>query len=79
MNDYDVALDFMDMTDDRRIWTRMTDVRDGLNLELGQHVIVGDDDAAPAVARVVALDGRFVQVEVLPGGLDANRHLLRIT
>lgn len=79
MNDYDVALDFMDMTDDRRVWTRLIDVRVDLDLELGQHVIVGDDDAVPAVARVVALDERFVQVEVLPGGLEANRHLLRTT
>lgn len=79
MNDYDVALDFMDMTADRRVWTRLVDVRDGLELELGQYVVVGDDDARPAVARVVALDERFVQVEVIAGGVEANRHLLART
>lgn len=76
MSSYDVALDYMDMTDDRRIWVRSVDVRDGLDLEVGQHVIVGDDDADSSVAKVVAFDRDLIQLEVLPGDVASHRHLL---
>lgn len=52
----DIAVDFMDMTNDRRMWVRAVDARPGVDLAVGRHVIVGDDDADPRVAQIVTLD-----------------------
>lgn len=46
-----LAIDFMDMSDDRRLWTRAVDARLGFDPAVGRHVIVGDDDADARVAR----------------------------
>ena len=32
---YDIAIDFMDMTDDGRLWARAIDVRNGFVPEVG--------------------------------------------
>jgi len=50
---YDVAVDFMDMTDDHCLWARSADTRPGLDAIVRRHVVVGDDDADPRVARIV--------------------------
>jgi hypothetical protein len=52
---YDIAVDFMDMTDDRRLWVRAEDARAGFVVEVGRHAVVGDDDADPKVARIVEI------------------------
>ena len=52
-DDYDIAVDFMDMTNDRHLWARAADARPGLELAVGRHVVVGDEDADPKVARIV--------------------------
>jgi hypothetical protein len=77
---YDIAVDFMDMTDDRRLWVRAEDVRAGLVAEVGRHAIVGDDDADPRVARIVDIscDGNLL-LEVLRGPLEAHRDVLART
>lgn len=77
MPDYDVAVDFMDMTNDRRLWVRAADARPGLELAVGQHVVVGDEDADSKVARVVALgpDGN-VELEILSGSVESHSDLL---
>ena len=62
----------MDMTDDHRVWARSIDVRDGRDIGLGQHVVVGDDDGEPSAARVVAVDGELILLEVLDGGVDVT-------
>lgn len=77
MRNYDLAVDFMDMTDDRRLWTRLEDARPGFVPIAGRHVVVGCDDADPAVARIISThaDGH-IELEVLPGSVDSHRDLL---
>lgn len=50
----------------------------GGTLQVGGHIIVGNEDADPAVARVASIgDDGVVLVAVLPGPVDAHRTLLR--
>jgi hypothetical protein len=74
---YDIAVDFMDMTADRKLWVRAADVREGFEATVGRHAIVGDEDADPKVARIVAIDeDGHLQLEILPGTVDAHRDVL---
>ncbi len=76
-DEYEVAVDFMDMTNDRRLWARAKDVRPGLDLFVGRHVVVGDEDADPKVARIVAVDADGnVELEVLPDSVEFHSDLL---
>lgn len=73
----DIAVDFMDMTDDRRLWVRPIDVREGFEVSVGHHAVVGDDDATPRVARIVAVDEEGnLELEILPGAVESHRDLL---
>ena len=73
----DIAVDFMDMTDDRRLWALPDDVRPGFEIALGRHAVVADDGADPRVARIVTIDDRGnVELEVLPGSVEDHRDLL---
>lgn len=73
----DIAVDFMDMTDDRRLWARAADVRRGFEPVVGGYAVVGDDDADPRAARILAIrDDGLLHLEVLPGPLDAHRDVL---
>lgn len=73
----DIAVDFMDMTDDRRLWARTADVREGFEPAVGSHAIVGDDDADPRVARIEDItDDGLLRLEVLPGPIEAHRDVL---
>jgi hypothetical protein len=66
MDDHDFDVDFMDMTNDRRLWT-----------VAGRHVIVGCEDASPAVARILSVHAEgHIELEVLPGSVDSHRDLL---
>ena len=56
---YDIAVDFMDMTADGKLWVRSADVREGFEATVGRHAIVGDEDADPKVARIVAIDESY--------------------
>jgi hypothetical protein len=74
---HDIAVDFMDMTDDRRLWVRPADLRGGFEPAVGRHAVVGDDDADPRVAKIVAIDGDGnLQLEVLPGSVESHHDLL---
>jgi hypothetical protein len=74
---YEIAVDFMDMTDERRLWVRAADARPGVDLSPGRYVVVGDDDADPKVARILALDvDRNIELEVLPGSVESHADLL---
>ena len=74
---YDIAVDFMDMTDDRRPWARPTDVRRDIDVGVGRHVVVGDVDADPKVARIVSIDSDGnLELEVLPGTFESHLDLL---
>ncbi len=73
----DLAVDFMDMTDDRQLLTRLVDARPGFTPTAGAYAIVGDEGAEPAVARIVSVgDDGIIELEVLPGSVDAHRDLL---
>jgi hypothetical protein len=74
---YDVAVDFMDMTNDLRLWARPADLRPGFEPSVGLHVVVADEDADPRVARVVAIDPKGnLDLQVLPGSVESHRDLL---
>lgn len=74
---YDIDVDFMDMTNDGRLWTRLKDVRSGFVLIAGQYAIVGCDDADPAVAQIISVDiENGIVLQVLDGGVEEHRHLL---
>ena len=75
--EYDIAVDFMDMTNAGRLWTRMKDLRPGFVPIAGQYAIVGCEDADPAVARIITVDvERGIQLEVLDGDVEDHRDLL---
>jgi hypothetical protein len=76
---YDIAVDFIDMTDDRYLWVRATDARPGFEAVVGGHAVIGDEDADPRVARIVAIDddGNLeLELEVLPGAVETYLDLL---
>lgn len=74
---FDIAVDFMDMTQDRRLWVTPRDVRDGLVVAVGVHAVVGDEDADPAVARILTIDeDGNLELEILPGNVESHRGLL---
>jgi len=74
---YDIAVDFMDMTNDGRLWTRMADVREGFVPVAGQYAVVGCEDAEPAVAQIISVDiERGITLRVLDGTVEQHRHLL---
>jgi len=76
-DDVEIAVDFMDMTNDRRLWTRAADTRPGVELAVGRHVVVGDEDADPKVARIAAIDADGnVELEILPGSVASPSDLL---
>ena len=72
MDGYDLDVDFMDMTSGRRLWTRLQDARPGFVAIAGRHVVVGCEDADPAVARILSVnaDGH-IELEVLRGSVDS--------
>lgn len=74
---HDISVDFMDMTDDHRLWARVSDVRAGFEPVVGRHAIVGDEDAVPRVARIEDItDDGLLRLEVLPGPIEAHRDVL---
>lgn len=74
---YDIAVDFMDMTNDLRLWARPADLRPGIEPSVGLHVVVGDEGADPKVARVVAIDPEGnLELQVLAGSVESHRDLL---
>jgi len=71
--DFEIAVDFMDMTNDRCLWARACDARSGLDLSIGRHVVVGDEDADPRVARIVAVDADGnIRLKVLAGSVESH-------
>ena len=73
----DIAVDFMDMTNNGRLWVRPVDVRSRLSIEVDRYAVVGDDDADPRVARIVALDDDGnIELQVLPGSVESHAELL---
>lgn len=58
----------------------MEDARPGFVPVAGRHVIVGCEDANPAVARILSVNAEgHIELEVLPGSVDSHRDLLAPT
>jgi hypothetical protein len=56
--------------------TNVLDVAPGVTLRAGMFVVVGNEEADPAVAEVVSIDARgIVLVRVLPGPAEEHLHL----
>ncbi len=73
----DLAVDFMDMTNDRRLLSRRVDARPGYEPVVGAHAVVGDEGAEPRVARILAIDiNGIIELEVLPGPIESYRDVL---
>lgn len=69
----DLAVDFMDMTDDRHLITRVVDARPGYEPVVGAHAVVGDEGADPRVARILSIDqDGIIELEVLAGSVDSH-------
>ena len=77
MMHWDLWVDFQRMQDNRRLLARARNARPGLALVAGMYLVVGSEDAEPAVARVLAVtaDGS-VELEVLDGPVDQHQDLL---
>ncbi len=73
---WDLWVDFMRTDDAGLTHASLRDLADGRALKVGAHLVVGNEDADPAVARIERIDGQVVLVRVLPGPVDANRGLL---
>ncbi len=74
---YDVAVDFMDMTNDRRLFARLKDARPAAVVPVGGYLVVGCEDADPAVARVLSIDpDRVIKLEVLRGPVESHSALV---
>ena len=75
---WDLWVDYLRTDGDGFTHTSTRKARPGVELGVGAHVVVGNEDAEPAVARVVSVDeDGVVLVAVLPGPVDAHRDLLR--
>lgn len=73
----DLTVDFMDMTNDRHLLTRMRDARAGYEPVVGAYAVVGDEGADPKVARIVSIDADgIIELEVLRGSIESHRDLL---
>jgi len=74
---WDLWVDFHRVDADGLTHASLKDATDGSAIEPGRYVIVGDEDADPAVARVIEVraDG-VVLLRVLPGHADEHLDLL---
>jgi hypothetical protein len=76
---HQINVDFRDMTNDGRLWVRDADARPGVEIAVGRHVVVGDEDADPKVARIVSVDADGnVELEVLLGSVESHADLLTL-
>lgn len=75
---WDLWVDFLRTDGEGLTHGSLRNARAGLVIEPGEHIVVGNEDADPAVARVVSVgaDG-VVLVAVLPGPVGDHLDLLR--
>lgn len=75
---WDLWVDYLRTDGDGLTHTSVRNASPGVALRVGDHVVVGNEDADPAVARVASVgDDGVVLVAVLPGPVDAHLNLLR--
>ncbi len=78
MASWDLWIDYHRRDGDGLTHGNVRNARPGVAIKPGRHVVVGNDEADPAVAEVVQLDDDgVVLVRVLPGSLDDNRHFVQ--
>ncbi len=71
----DIAVDFMDMTADGRLWAPVADVRPDFVPVAGRYSVVGDEGAEPAVAQILYVDiGHGINLKVLDGPAEQHLH-----
>jgi hypothetical protein len=77
MSSWDLWLDFHRRDADGLTHGNLRNARSGSEVISGQFLVVGNEDAEPAVGEVVRIeDNGVVLVRVLPGSVDDNRALL---
>jgi hypothetical protein len=77
---WDLWVDYLRTDGDGLTHTSTRNAGPGVVLRVGDHVVVGNEDADLAVARVVSVgDDGVVLVAVLPGPVEAHRSLLHAT
>ena len=75
---WDLWIDFQRADDEGLTHANVRNLRAGLEVRVGDVIIVGNEDAEPGVAEVVELGDRgFVLVRVFPGSVEDNRFRLR--
>lgn len=75
---WDLWVDYLRTDGDGVTHTSVRNASPGVVLRVGDHVVVGNEDADLAVARVASVDDDgVVLVAVLPGPVEAHRNLLR--
>lgn len=75
---WDLWVDYHRHDGDGLTHTSTKDLESGVELVVGRYVVVGNEEADPAVAEVVSIDDEgIVLVRVLPG--DAADHLHLVT
>lgn len=75
---WDLWVDYLRTDGDGLTHTSVRNAGPGVSLRVGAHVVVGNEDADPAVTRVVSVDDDgVVLVAVLRGPVSAHRDLLR--
>jgi len=78
MASWDLWIDYHRRDADGLTHGNVRNARAGVTLSAGRFVVVGNQDADPAVAEVVRIeDDGVVLVRVLPGTVDDNRQLMR--
>ncbi len=74
---WDLQVDFHRIDENGLTLAHTDDLRPGVHLRQGDYVVVGDEDAEPAVAVVTELDDDgFMRLRVLPGPASQYPDLL---
>ena len=74
---WEMWVDFHRVDADGFTHASVKDAAEGVRVEPGAYLLVGDEGADPAVARVVEVRANgVVLLEVLPGHTDDHRQLL---
>ena len=75
---WDLWIDFQRAEDGGLTHANVRDLRAGLDVKVGDTLVVGNEDADPGVGEVVELGERgFLLVRVFAGSVEENRHRLR--
>ena len=77
MTMWQLWVDFHRVDRDGLTHAHVDDLAEGVTPSPGAYLIVGDDDADPAVAEVVSIESDgVILLRVLPGHADVHRSLL---